>query len=132
MLTCSPPPHTQTKESFGTLVAPTRFIPGKTPLAQDILDNWTLEEPPQYPHTVATLMAAAAAQGDRIGAFMDLANHACLYADDIPEHVEYMQVQLVAKQLPSFQAIDLVAHHAHAYWARHPDRAIAIHCAYGM
>lgn len=117
--------------SFGQCVAPTRFIPGKTPLAQEILDNWTLDSPPKYPHTVRTFIEATAARGDHIGAFIDLANHTCLYSQDLPDNVEYEQVQLVAKQLPSQQAIDRVAAVANAYWARHPDRAIAIHCAYG-
>lgn len=112
-------------------MTPTRFVPGKTPLAQEILDNWTLDTPPKHPHTVASLINASAARGDHIGAFLDLANHSCLYAQDLPADVEYVQVQLVAKQLPSQQAIDRVAAAANAFWERHPGRAIAIHCAYG-
>lgn len=125
------PVHTNHTASFGTCVAPTRFVPGKTPLAQEILDNWTLDTPPKYPHTVASLIEATATRGDRIGAFLDLANHTCLYSQDLPGDVEYVQVQLVAKQLPSQQAIDRVAAAANDFWARHPTRAIAIHCAYG-
>ena len=63
---------------------------------------------------------------------IDLANHDCLYADDIPEDVQYAHIQLVAKVLPPKEAIDEVERVAQRYWELHPDRHIAIHCAYGF
>ncbi len=59
------------------------------------------------------------------------ANHECLYEEDIPEGLEYAHVQLVAKVLPPPEAITEVARIANSYWAAHPDKHIAIHCAYG-
>ena len=35
--------------SFGQRVGPTHFIPGKTPLGEEILANWTLDQPPKVP-----------------------------------------------------------------------------------
>lgn len=118
--------------SFGQRAGATRFIPGKTPLAEEILANWTLEEPPKYPHSVPRFMEAVRQRGDDIGMFIDLSNHDCLYAQDLPVHVEYRHIELVAKVYPSAKAIDLVIHTANEFWSRKPDMAVAIHCAYGF
>jgi hypothetical protein len=63
---------------------------------------------------------------------IDLANHECLYADDIPSNLEYAHVQLVAKVLPPQEAIDEVQRTAQGFWKRRPGDFIAIHCAYGF
>jgi hypothetical protein len=63
---------------------------------------------------------------------IDLANHECLYADDIPANLEYAHVQLVAKVLPPQEAIDEVQRTAQGFWKRRPGDFIAIHCAYGF
>lgn len=63
---------------------------------------------------------------------IDLANHDCLYIDDVPPSVEYSHIQLVAKVLPPQEAIDEVEQVAKEFWSRHPDKYIAIHCAYGF
>jgi alpha-glucan,water dikinase len=49
----------------------------------------------------------------------------------MPDSLDYEHVQLVAKVLPSQQAIDAVERIARSFWAQHPDHYIAIHCAYG-
>lgn len=61
--------------SFGEPVAPTRFIPMKTPLSHEILDNWQLPESPKHRLTVQTLLEAQHAAGRRVGLLLDLANH---------------------------------------------------------
>lgn len=62
-------------QSFGEPVFPTRFIPMKTPLSQEILDNWQLPEAPKHKLTVSTLLNAEHAAGRRVGLLLDLANH---------------------------------------------------------
>ena len=55
----------------------------------------------------------------------------CLYDIDIPSDVEYIHVQLVAKELPPLEFVREVGRAASGFWAAHPDQYIAIHCAYG-
>lgn len=55
----------------------------------------------------------------------------CLYDCDIPSDVQYLHVQLVAKELPPLDFVREVARAANNFWAKHPDLYIAIHCAYG-
>lgn len=62
-------------ESFGEPVWPTKFIPMKTPLSHDILDNWQLPQAPKHRLTVGTLLAAERAAGRRVGLLLDLSNH---------------------------------------------------------
>eukprot|EP00884_Botryococcus_braunii_P013253 jgi/Botrbrau1/21929/Bobra.0249s0053.2 len=120
-------------DAFGTVVLPTRFIPCKTPLATDMIDNWTLEEPPYDPLTVDILIESNLKEGKKIGMILDLSNHPTLYSEDLRKHdVEYKQVQLVAKVFPSEEAINEVKKIATDFWARHPDQYIAIHCAFGF
>lgn len=59
-------------------MAPTRFLPMKTPMSQEILDNWSLPQAPAHPLTVPLLLAGQAAAGRRVGLIIDLANHDCL------------------------------------------------------
>jgi hypothetical protein len=69
-------------------VWPSRFIPMKTPLSEEILDSWELPEPPKHRLTVPDLLAAQAAAGRRVGLLLDLSNHDCLYASDVPSSVQ--------------------------------------------
>jgi hypothetical protein len=55
----------------------------------------------------------------------------CLYDIDIPSDVDYLHVQLVAKELPPLEFVREVARAANNFWAQHPDMYIAVHCAYG-
>lgn len=103
----------------------------KTPLSREILSNWTLLDQPKYNLTVPDLLAQQAALGRQIGLLLDLSNHDCLYSDDIPPDVEYNHIQLVAKELPPPAFVDAVIVAAREFWGRHPDKFIAVHCAYG-
>jgi hypothetical protein len=69
-------------------VWPSRFIPMKTPLSEEILDSWELPQPPKHRLTVPDLLAAQAAAGRRVGLLLDLSNHDCLYARDVPNSVQ--------------------------------------------
>lgn len=62
-------------ESFGEPVWPTKFIPMKTPLSHEILDNWQLPEAPKHRLTVGSLLRAEQAAGRRVGLLLDLSNH---------------------------------------------------------
>lgn len=78
-------------------MAPTRFVPMKTPMSSEIITNWSLEAGPRHALTVPSLLVRQAAAGAPVGLIIDLANHECLYGEDIPEGVEYAHVTLVAK-----------------------------------
>lgn len=120
-------------ESIGEPVYPTMFLPMKTPMSQEIIDNWSLEDPPKHVLTVQELVESQLKVDRCVGMIIDLANHECLYQDDLPEGgLEYAHVQLVAKVLPSKDAVDQVERVAKEFWSRHPDQHIAIHCAYGF
>lgn len=64
--------------AMGSPVRPTRFIPCKTPMSNEILDNWSLADAPQHALTVPVLLQTQAAAGRRVGLIIDLANHDCL------------------------------------------------------
>eukprot|EP00887_Chlorella_sp_A99_P000324 scaffold13.g324.t1 len=116
-------------EALGKPVWPTKFVPMKTPMSREILANWSLPNPPRHSLTVPQLLEEQAAHGEPVGLIIDLANHECLYYDDIPPSIEYETVQLV---LPPPEAINEVEEIARSYWSDHPDKYIAIHCAYGF
>ena len=63
---------------MGAPVAPTRFLPMKTPMSREILDNWSLAGAPAHPLTVPLLLDGQAAAGRTVGLIIDLANHDCL------------------------------------------------------
>ena len=119
-------------QSIGEPVGPTKFLPMKTPMSLEIIENWSLESPPLYRLTVPDLIASQNEKGRKVGMIIDLANHDCLYADDLPDCIEYAHVQLIAKVLPPIEAIDDVQRVAQDFWTRKPDDFIAIHCAYGF
>ena len=72
-------------EAYGGAVAPTNFVPMKTPLAVEILRNWNLEKPPRFPLSVAHLLQTQLAEGRKIGMIIDLSNHETLYGGDLKE-----------------------------------------------
>ena len=74
-------------------MAPTKFVPMKTPLGSEILDNWNLEEPPQNPLTISILQKHQQIRGRRIGMIIDLSNHDSLYGIDLKETgIQYERV----------------------------------------
>lgn len=117
---------------YGTPVWPSRFVPMKTPLSEQILDSWELPEPPKHRLTVPDLLAAQTAAGRHVGLLLDLSNHDCLYASDVPSSVQYLHVQLVAKELPPLEFVREVGRAANQFWSQNSDDYIAIHCAYGF
>ncbi len=64
---------------------------------QDLVDNWSLPQPPAHPWTVAQVLASQEAAGRRIGLMLDLSNHDTLYTEDIPPGVQHRHIKLVAK-----------------------------------
>jgi hypothetical protein len=82
-------------DAFGDVVAPTRFVPCKTPLATQMILDWTLEEKPLNPLTIPMLLEGNLAKGHKIGMILDLSNHPTLYLEDLAAAgVEYHQVQV--------------------------------------
>ena len=81
-------------EAVGGPVAPTSFIPCKTPLSAEILANWSLPQPAEHPLTVASLLEGQAAAGRRVGMILDLSNHATLYRQDLTDGLGYEHVQV--------------------------------------
>lgn len=70
-------------EAYGDAVPPTRFVPMKTPLGSEILQNWNLVEPPRHPLSIASLLQSQEEKGRRIGLIVDLSNHETLYGVDL-------------------------------------------------
>jgi hypothetical protein len=118
--------------SVGKPVNPTKFLPMKTPMSLEIISNWSLEQPPKHSLTVPELLCGQDLAGRCVGMIIDLANHECLYAEDLPDSLEYTHIQLVAKVLPPPEAINAVAAAAAEFWSRRPNDYISIHCAYGF
>lgn len=119
-------------DSFGEPLNPTKFIPMKTPMSAEIMSNWSLEQPPTHALTVASLLQAQHQEGREMGMIIDLANHECLYAEDIPSTLEYSHINLIAKVIPPVEAVFEVERVASEFWRRKPNSYIAIHCAYGF
>lgn len=126
--------------AVGDPVKPTKFLPMKTPMSKEIIDNWSLDHAPNHTLTIEELITSQERDhGRHVGLIIDLANHECLYLDDILSHnkktsriLEYAHIQLVAKVLPPKGSIDQVERVAREFWSRKPDDYIAIHCAYGF
>lgn len=118
--------------AFGEPVAPTMFIPMKTPLSETIMENWSLQEKPKHSLTISELLTFQESRGRKVGMLLDLSNHECLYTDDIPESLEYKHISLIAKELPPEEFVAEVTIAANAFWRKHPDQYIAVHCAYGF
>lgn len=77
-------------EAMGGPIASTRFVPMKTPLSAAILGSWSAPGELRHRLTVPEMLAAQSAAGRTVGLVIDLSNHDCLYADDIPPHLRYV------------------------------------------
>ena len=72
-------------------MTPTKFLPMKTPLGSEILENWNLEEPPRHPLSISILQQQL--QDKHIGMIIDLSNHDSLYGADLRETgIQYERV----------------------------------------
>ncbi|BDA42763.1 probable mRNA-capping enzyme at N-terminal half [Coccomyxa sp. Obi] len=120
--------------SYGEPVNPTRFLPMKTPMSSEIIQNWSLDQPPQHVLTIQSLLKDQQEKGRTVGLMIDLSNHETLYAEDLQavDGLDYVHIPLVAKTFPPAQAITQVIKTAKAYWKEHPKNFIGIHCAYGF
>jgi hypothetical protein len=80
--------------SFGEPVNPTRFLPMKTPMSSEIIQNWSLDEPPQHALTIQSLLKEQEERGRTIGLIIDLSNHETLYAEDLQavEGIQYAHI----------------------------------------
>ena len=80
--------------SYGEPVNPTRFLPMKTPMSSEIIQNWSLDEPPQHPLTIQSLLKEQEEKGRTIGLIIDLSNHETLYAEDLQavEGIQYAHI----------------------------------------
>ena len=115
--------------SFGEPVAPSKFIPMKTPLSPTLLAD------PAAFENVLTLPAFLEAQlklGRKVGLIIDLSNHDCLYHDGVPADVRRVHVRNVAKSVPDVAVVSEAVAVAADFWASNPDEHVAIHCAYGF
>ena len=80
-------------DAFGEPVFPTRFVPMKTPLGSEIIENWNHDQPPSHPLTLDMLVEAQTVAGRRVGMIIDLSNHQTLYAADLAEfNIAYERV----------------------------------------
>ncbi|CAL8467586.1 g7124 [Coccomyxa elongata] len=120
--------------SYGEPVNPTRFLPMKTPMSSEIIENWSLDQPPQHVLTIQSLLKDQREKGRTVGLMIDLSNHETLYAEDLQavEGLDYVHIPLIAKAFPPAQAITQVIKTAKSYWKEHPKNFIGIHCAYGF
>ena len=59
-------------------MAPTLFLPMKTPMSSEILANWSLPDPPAHSHSLPALLVSQSERGRQVGMVLDLANHECL------------------------------------------------------
>ena len=112
--------------SFGEPVAPSKFIPMKTPLSPTLLAD------PAAFENVLTLPAFLEAQlklGRKVGLIIDLSNHDCLYHDGVPADVRRVHVRNVAKSVPDVAVVSEAVAVAADFWASNPDEHVATHCA---
>ncbi|KAK9909851.1 hypothetical protein WJX75_008397 [Coccomyxa subellipsoidea] len=103
-------------------------------MSSEIIQNWSLDEPPQHALTIQSLLKEQEERGRTIGLIIDLSNHETLYAEDLQavEGIQYAHIPLVAKAFPPAHAINQVIKTAKTYWKEHPKKYIGIHCAYGF
>ena len=69
----------------------------KTPMSSEIVDHWSLEEPPKHVLTVSSLLEEERTKGREIGLIIDLSNHETLYAEDLARaiNVQYAHIQVL-------------------------------------
>ena len=120
------------KQAISDAVAPTHFLPMKTPFSQHLLaQQFPASCPCQDPNTVQHLCTFCTERGYRLGLIINLAAHACLYAADLPAGVPMQQVPMAAKVIPPEEQVQAALSLADALWARDPEAYIAVHCDYG-
>lgn len=85
--------------SMGEPVWPSRFIPMKTPLTEQLLSAWDPNKACRSPLTLPLVIASCKAKNRRLGMIMNLAGHDCLYEDDIPADVAIHHVRLRSSSL---------------------------------
>ena len=128
-------------ESYGEPVFPSKFIPMKTPLSPTLLADLGVvssaekqgeEKCCAHVHTLPRFLTEQKSLNRDVGLVIDLSNHDCLYADGIPPDVERVHVRNVAKSIPDMRSANEVIEVAGAFWRRHPEKFISIHCAYGF
>eukprot|EP00899_Mesostigma_viride_P026490 jgi/Mesvir1/7025/Mv09153-RA.1 len=118
----------QDYEDFGTPVLPSKFIPMKTPLSRNILNN--IGAAPS--HTVTSFLDQQRRLGRHVGLIIDLTNHDCIYEEERPDHVQHVQIRCTAKVYPARSELDQVISLATSFWKKNPEQYIAIHCSYGF
>ena len=106
--------------SYGEPVAPSRFIPMKTPLSPTLLAKDAEESLPNI-LTLPKFLAEQRALGRKVGLIIDLSNHDCLYSDGVPPDLERVHVRNVAKSVPNVECTDEVIAVASEFWSRRPD-----------
>ncbi|CAL6446374.1 unnamed protein product [Bathycoccus prasinos] len=117
-------------ESCGENVGKTKFVPMKTPLSLEFLDQME-----KYAHilTVEKMLYEQRETKQReVTMIIDLSNHECLYEEDIPKEVHRVHVRNIAKSIPNIECCAKVMREATKHWKKHPEQYIAIHCAYGF
>lgn len=117
-------------ESCGENVGKTKFVPMKTPLSLEFL-----EQMEKYAHilTVEKMLYEQRETKQReVTMIIDLSNHECLYEEDIPKEVHRVHVRNIAKSIPNIECCSKVMREATKHWKKHPEQYIAIHCAYGF
>ena len=120
------------KPSCGKPVWPTRFIPSKTPLTEELLqERFPVPGTCAHPHTVPRLVKHCHAKGWPVGLIINLCAQDGLYAADVPFDLPTFHVGLESKSLPSEEDVAKVIQRAVQFWQEHPDAYIVIHCAYG-
>lgn len=120
------------KPSCGKPVWPTRFIPSKTPLTEELLrQRFPHPGSCTNPHTVPRLLEHCNDHGWPVGLIINLSAQDGLYAAELPPDLPTCHVGLESKRLPSGEDVAKVIQCAAQFWQEHPDSYIAIHCAYG-
>ena len=88
-------------ESCGENVGKTKFVPMKTPLSLEFL-----EQMEKYAHilTVEKMLYEQRETKQReVTMIIDLSNHECLYEEDIPKEVHRVHVRNIAKSIPNIE-----------------------------
>eukprot|EP01026_Neomeris_dumetosa_P081092 TRINITY_DN9061_c0_g1_i5.p2 TRINITY_DN9061_c0_g1~~TRINITY_DN9061_c0_g1_i5.p2 ORF type:complete len:396 (-),score=29.91 TRINITY_DN9061_c0_g1_i5:1085-2212(-) len=123
-------------ENMGEAVGQTKFIPMKTPFSsqmmQSIRQNKEYNQQSTNLLTIDCMLNYQKNLGRDVGLILDVSDHMCLYSQDIPNEIEYQQVRMPSKQIPSRESLRIVFMIAQDFWERQPDKYIAIHCAYGF
>lgn len=121
-------------DSYGDVIEGTSIIPMKTPLTLELQKNYMPKDPnnPSRTFTVQTFLEDQQKLGRTVGLILDLSNHECLYADDLPQGMEYKHVTFMAKHLPDPLNCRKVRDTISEFLSRRPECYVGIHCSYGF